>query len=346
MIGFRPVFVLGAGAIVRDAHLPAYRLAGIPVAGIFDLDRGRGEALAAATPGAKAFADRHDLLEAARSAGGILDVALPPEALPETLAALPEGSVALLQKPFGSSLADASTLLKIARRRRVRGATNFQLRHAPAIVALRGLLRAGAIGEPIDLEIRVVCRMPWSTWPFLLDRPRMEILVHSIHYLDLARALFGEPERVWCGAAGDPREPRLAETRSTSILAFPHGKRAVITTYHHHEAPSRHDASHLRIEGTRGTAIVRLGVNLDYPAGRGDALEVSSDGGPWREIPLEGNWFPHAFAGSMIALQDLAEGHRDAIESEFTDAWRTMALVETCYTSAARGERPPGPPPS
>jgi hypothetical protein len=48
----------------------------------------------------------------------------------------------------------------------------------------------------------------------------------------------------------------------------------------------------------------------------------------------------------MIALQDLAQGRRDAIESEFTDAWRTMALVETCYTSAARGERPPGPPPS
>ena len=346
MSEFRPVFVIGAGAIMRDAHLPAYRLAGIPVAGLFDLDRGRAEALAAAIPGATAFPNRDDLLAAARTAGGIIDVALPPGALAETLRAVPEGSFVLAQKPFGSTLAEATSLLEVGKRRRIRGAVNFQLRHAPAIVSLRELLRSGAIGEPIDLEIRVVCRMPWSTWPFLLDRPRMEILVHSIHYLDLARALFGEPERVWCGAAGDPREPRLAETRSTSILAFPHGKRAVITTYHHHEAPSRHDASHLRIEGTRGTAIVRLGVNLDYPVGRGDALEVSSDGGPWREIALEGSWFPHAFAGSMIALQDLARGRRDAIESEFTDAWRTMALVETCYTSAARGERPPEPPPS
>ncbi len=346
MSEFRPVFVLGAGAIVRDAHLPAYRLAGIPVVGLFDLDRGRAESLAAAIPGATAFPNREELLAAARAAGGIIDVALPPAALDEALRTVPQGSFVLVQKPFGSTLAEATSLLEIARRRGIRGAVNLQLRHAPAIVALRELLRSGAIGEPIDLEIRVVCRMPWSTWPFLLDRPRMEILVHSIHYLDLARALFGEPERVWCGAAGDPREPRLAETRSTSILAFPHGKRAVITTYHHHEAPSRHDASHLRIEGTRGTAIVRLGVNLDYPVGRADALEVSSDGGPWREIPLEGNWFPHAFANGMIALQDLARGRRDAIESDFTDAWRTMALVETCYTSAARGERPPEPPPS
>ena len=345
MSGFRPVFVLGAGAIVRDAHLPAYRLAGIPVAGLFDLDRGRAESLAATMPGATAFADRDDLLAAARDAGGIVDVALPPGALDETLRAVPEGSFVLVQKPFGSTLTEATSLLEVGKRRRIRGAVNFQLRHAPAIVALRELLRSGAIGEPIDLEIRVVCRMPWATWPFLLDRPRMEILVHSIHYLDLARALFGEPERVWCGAAGDPREPRLAETRSTSILAFPHGKRAVITTYHHHQAPSRHDASHLRVEGTRGTAVVRLGVNLDYPVGRADALEVSSDGGPWREIPLAGNWFPHAFAGSMIAMQDLARGRCDSIESEFADAWRTMALVETCYTSAARGERPPEPPP-
>jgi len=341
--GFRPVFVLGAGAIVRDAHLPAYRMAGIPVAGFFDLDRTRAEALAAAVPGAKVFADRAGLLAAMRDAGGIADVALPPEALPATLEALPEGSFTLLQKPFGLTLGEATSLRELARARRIGGAVNFQLRHAPVIAALRELLRSGAIGEPIDLEVRVVCRMPWATWPFLLDRPRMEILVHSIHYLDLARALFGEPERVWCGAAGDPREPRLAETRSTSILAFPHGKRAVVTTFHHHEAPSRHDASHLRIEGTRGTAVARLGVNLDYPAGRPDSLEVSSDGGPWREIPLRGNWFPQGFAGSMIAVQELAAGRRETIESDFTDAWRTMALVETCYGSAARGERPPEP---
>lgn len=344
MSGFRPVFVLGAGAIVRDSHLPAYRLAGIPVAGIFDLDPARAEALAAKTPGARAFASGEELLAAAQAADGILDLALPPAALVDALQAVPEGSTVLVQKPFGSTLAEATSLLDIARRRNIRGAVNFQLRHAPAIVALRELLRTGTIGEPIDLELRVVCRMPWATWPFLLDRPRMEILVHSIHYLDLARALFGEPERVWCGAAGDPREPRLAETRSTSVLSFPHGKRAVVTAFHHHAAPPRHDASHLRIEGTRGTAIVRLGVNLDYPAGRPDTLEVSTDGGPWREIALAGNWFPHAFAGSMTALQEFAAGRRDALESDFTDAWRTMALVETCYESAARGERPPEPP--
>ena len=33
----RPIVVIGAGAIVRTAHLPAYRRLRLPVAGIFDL---------------------------------------------------------------------------------------------------------------------------------------------------------------------------------------------------------------------------------------------------------------------------------------------------------------------
>jgi predicted dehydrogenase len=34
----RPIVVIGAGSIVRDAHLPVYAGLGFPVAGIFDVD--------------------------------------------------------------------------------------------------------------------------------------------------------------------------------------------------------------------------------------------------------------------------------------------------------------------
>ncbi len=33
----RPIVVIGAGSIVRDAHLPVYQRLGFPVAGIFDV---------------------------------------------------------------------------------------------------------------------------------------------------------------------------------------------------------------------------------------------------------------------------------------------------------------------
>ena len=43
----RPIHLVGAGSIVRDAHLPAYRQVGYRVAGVFDLDRARASEVAA-----------------------------------------------------------------------------------------------------------------------------------------------------------------------------------------------------------------------------------------------------------------------------------------------------------
>ena len=339
----RPVHLVGAGGIVQDAHLPAYRMAGIPVAGVFDLDRVRAERLARAFS-TRAFASLDELLGSCATEGGVLDLALPPGALATVLERLPQGSVALLQKPFGRDLVEATRLLATARARNLTVAANFQLRHAPCVRAVRRLVAAGAIGTPLDAEIRVVCRMPWETWPFLAGMPRMEILMHAIHYLDLCRALLGEPHRVWCATARHPQAPELSETRSTSVLAFGGERRAVVHTFHHHAAPEGHDASHLRIEGTEGTVVARLGVNLDYPRGRPDTVEISRRGGAWERVAIDGNWFPHAFAGSMLALQRFAAGLSAELESRADDAWRTMALVETCYKSAAAGEPVPAPP--
>ena len=44
----RPIVIIGAGGIVKDAHLPAYKIAGFPVAGIYDIDSGKGRANRAA----------------------------------------------------------------------------------------------------------------------------------------------------------------------------------------------------------------------------------------------------------------------------------------------------------
>ncbi len=35
----RPIVVIGAGGIVHDAHLPAYRKAGFPVAALVDVNQ-------------------------------------------------------------------------------------------------------------------------------------------------------------------------------------------------------------------------------------------------------------------------------------------------------------------
>src|SRR5580692_11014142 len=108
----RPIVVIGAGGIVRDAHLPAYRLAGFPVAAVFDRDQAKAAALA------RDFGVRRvpaTLAEALRTApaGAVFDVAVPPSALAEVVAALPEGAPVLLQKPLGEDLAAAGRLLAL-----------------------------------------------------------------------------------------------------------------------------------------------------------------------------------------------------------------------------------------
>src|SRR5437667_9714060 len=71
----RPIVVIGAGSIVRDAHLPVYARLGFPVAGIFDVNPAASRAQAEAFGVARVF-DSLDAALATRDA--IFDVAVPP----------------------------------------------------------------------------------------------------------------------------------------------------------------------------------------------------------------------------------------------------------------------------
>jgi hypothetical protein len=78
-----------------------------------------------------------------------------------------------------------------------------------------------------------------------------------------------------------------------------------------------------------------MGVNLDYPSGKPDTLEIGTERG-WSFVSLDGSWFPKAFEGTMANLQRYASGEDKALESGVDDALRTMALVEACYTASRR----------
>lgn len=343
----RPVIVVGAGGIVRDGHLPAYRLAGFPVAGILDLDPAKARELAGEFAIPRVFAD---LPEAVASAppDAVYDLAVPASAIAGLLEQLPDGAPVLIQKPFGENLAHARELLAICRRKRLRAAVNFQLRYAPYILAARRLVDEGAIGELHDLEVRVTVFMPWHLWTFLEASPRVEILYHSIHYLDLIRSFLGEPSGVHALTVQHPRTLKLASTRTNIALDYGRRLRANITTNHGHDFGLRHQESYVKWEGTRGAIVARLGLLMNYPSGEPDALELCTlddDGrpGPWREVPFDGSWYPHAFIGTMASLQRFANGETDRLPTSVDDACRTMSVVESAYASSASGATPVEP---
>ncbi|MGY0539923.1 Gfo/Idh/MocA family protein [Nocardioides sp. YJ-D4] len=340
----RPIVLVGAGGIVRDAHLPAYAKAGFEVASITDLVPERARDLAEQYGIRTVCADVADAVRSA-PADAVYDVALPPEAHVEVLEQLPDGAAVLLQKPLGNHLAEGIRTREVCRRKGLVAAVNTQLRFAPYVVAARELIAAGTIGELYDLEVRVSVRTPWEMFPYVLDLDRLEINMHSVHYLDLVRSFLGDPTGVH---AVTVRHPEKAHANSRSDIALSYGDRpirVVVSTNHDHHYGPRHEESFVKWEGTRGAIRAQLGLLLDYPRGGEDSLELVTDerlDAGWRPVPFEGSWFPDAFIGSMAVVQRFLEGSIPSLPTGVEDVFRTMAVVEAAYTDAARGgERPP-----
>jgi predicted dehydrogenase len=212
---------------------------------------------------------------------------------------------------------------------------NFQLRYAPVMLAARHITDAGLLGEVHDLEVRVNVFMPWELWSFLAAAPRLEILYHSIHYVDLVRSWFGNPERVLAKTVRHPKTPNLAATKSLITLDYGDWKRVYIATNHGHKFKnSQH--SYVQWEGTEGALHAVMGVNLDYPKGRPDTLSFAKPNEAWQTLPTEGNWFPDAFIGSMGSLQAYVTGDAPALQTSVEDAIDTMRTVEAAYISNER----------
>ncbi|WP_036486836.1 Gfo/Idh/MocA family protein [Nitratireductor basaltis] len=328
----RPIVTFGAGSIVGDAHYPAYRKGGFPIAGLYDPDREKAGKLGERW-NVQAFASAE---EAASVEGAVFDLATPPSRHSDVLKVLPEGAAVLIQKPMGSDLQEATRILEICRDRKLKAAVNFQLRFAPMMLALKDAVAKGWLGEVVDFDAWLALATPWQLWPFLKGLPRIEIAMHSIHYLDLVRQLLGDPRGIHAKSIGHPNHD-VAQTRTSAILDYGDTVRCALSINHDHDFGRRHQACEFRICGTQGAAYVQLGVNLDYPHGEPDVLQIRPRGADnWIDVPLEGTWFPDAFVGRMANLQRFASGEDGELVSSVEDAWKTMALVEAAYRSSAQ----------
>jgi predicted dehydrogenase len=332
----RPIVVIGAGAIVRAAHLPAYRRLGYPVAGVFDIDPEQSRATAREF-GIPAVFPRLD--DAAGVEQAVFDLAVPGDQIVGILERLPPGAAVLMQKPMGQDLAEARRILASCTERRLTAAVNFQLRFSPGMLALHELVSRGSLGPLVDIDVRIVIDQPWHLWTFLARAPHVEVPYHSIHYLDAIRWIAGEPAGVYCKSVAHPSHPQLRDARSSIILDYGDALRCSLVLNHTHRSGPRHRASQLIVEGLAGTARLTWGVNLDYPTGPADTMELSTSD-RWEAIPLRGSWFTEAFEGPMSNLQRFVSGEDPTLVGAASDAIKTMALVEACYQSSAHGATP------
>ncbi|GAB2950157.1 Gfo/Idh/MocA family protein [Nonomuraea fastidiosa] len=340
----RPVAIVGAGAIVDVAHLPAYRQAGLEVTGLYDLNAERAAEVAARHGVPRVYGSLEELLADERAE--VVDIAVAPAAQPGIARqALEAGKHLLCQKPFAPDVATGRELVELAGKAGRKIAVNQQLRFDEGIAAARAMVRQGWIGAPTAMTFTVDIFTDWSAWDWLVTTDRLEIVYHSIHYLDAIRSVLGDPELVFCTGSRTPGQVAKGETRTMSTLVYPGEVRALVHATH--ENRTGDGEATFRIDGTEGAIKGTLGLLYDYPHGRPDTLEVNSrvlptDG--WLPYPVTRRWLPDAVAGPMGSLlRAIAEGGEP--ETSGADNLGTLRLLDALYRSMDSGQsvRPGSP---
>jgi predicted dehydrogenase len=335
-----PIYIIGAGGIVNTAHLPAYKIAGFNVQGIYDIDNTKAVATAAKFNLSNVFTGVAEMMAHA-PANAVFDVAVPGSQTIALLHQLPVGATVLLQKPMGENYEDAKEILEITREKKMLAGINFQLRYAPYILAAKELINKNLLGELNDIEVNVNVYTPWHLWDFLMSSPRVEILYHSIHYIDLVRNLLGNPQSVYAKTTKHPAMPQLASVRSNIIMDYGDMVRANILTNHCHNYGTPKQQSYIKIEGSKGAVLINFGALINYPRGAADSFEyiLLQEGkeAQWQQMKIEGSWFPHAFIGSMNEMLLAAEGKNTTPDNSVEDCIYTMVCVEAAYESSEGG---------
>ena len=178
---------VGAGFIMRDCHLVAYRNAGFnPVA------------IASRNPvTARDVAARHSIPSVQTLDGlltnpdvEVLDLAVPPDIQPDLIRQAVERGRGrlqgiLAQKPLALSVADARDIVNRCEEAGIVLAVNQNMRFDQSIRAAKDVLNRGFLGEPVLATIDMRAVPHWMPWAQGL--PSLATFVMSIHHLESFR---------------------------------------------------------------------------------------------------------------------------------------------------------------
>jgi predicted dehydrogenase len=185
------------------------------------------------------------------------------------------GKAILCEKPFTVNAAEAETVVAAARAKGVFLLEAMKTRFYPAMVKVRELLAAGAIGEPRMLHADFGFRTGFNPEGrlFAPELAGGALLDVGVYCVSLASMIFGEPSRV-TGLA------TLGETgvdeQSAMLLGYEGGELAVLSTAIRtsttHEATIFGTEGHLRIHKSAwGPRAYTLSTN-------GERVEIPTDG--------------------------------------------------------------------
>ena len=322
---------IGCGGIVNYGHIPAYKASGFHMIGGYDLKPEAAEKTVQEHGLEKVYGSLDEVL--LDPLVHIVDIAVVAWEQKNIVAkAVAAGKHMLCQKPFSHHYAEAVEMTDLAEQAGLKIAVHQQFRWSSIIRAVRCLLLQGWIGEVLDVQVQVSIHTPWDMWPWLANQPRLEVLYHSIHYLDSLRFLFGDPVLVTSRHTKHPIQQAKGETKTITVWEYENGLQILIAICHFDWSPGLY--SLFRLLGTEGLIEGTIGTNYDYPDGRNDSIKFTSRSNPERNFSavLPGKWIPDAFYGPMASLMEAIQTDGEPITSA-KDNLGTLRVVEAAYRS-------------
>jgi predicted dehydrogenase len=301
---------------------------------VCDQDRGRAEARAREFGVASVYTDVADMLE--REPLDCVDIATRPESHSALVKlAVSHGKHVLCQKPLAATLAEGRAIAEICERGGVRFMVMEMWRHIPGYRDLRRYVDAGLIG-PVHFMRIVGHRRPMARahpvnpeQPYFSDMPRLFVYEMGIHWIDGARYLMGDVDRVYA--------------RMAHINPLIAGEDAAVVMLTHGGATTLLDGSWASPEESP-RPLSNGGVLLE---GRDGSLHFDQSAGELRHITNAGTTVLERYPGPPRSYQaafdnciaDFAAGVRWSrpFLSSGEDNLRTLAATLAAYESATTG---------
>lgn len=268
----------------------------------------------------------------------LVDIATTPDSHKSlTLAALKRGCHVVCQKPAAPSLEDAQVMIEAAEGLGRVLYINEMIRYCPWYRQAGEVLAAGRLGRvafariynriPGFLPQGPEGRVEYGFRDFLKSEERVIMLEETIHYLDVARYLFGEPSCIYC--VTERLSPLVRGEDIANLVLRYDGLTVLIEDSWSACGPPR---SGMEMEGSAGSLFLSGGALELFSGARGGVEErwdYSGKSWPQRR--------PEVFAALYRELLGVIAGRGNGT-AQARDNLRTLALTLAAYESAASGE--------
>jgi predicted dehydrogenase len=247
----------------------------------------------------------------------------PADHVATALQCLQAGLPVLCEKPLAITVADALTLMRQAHRRHRLLQVASKFRHVPEITALRTLLAAGEIGEPLHFEISFCSAVDMThRWNAVPARSGGGVIIdNGCHAFDIVHFLFGGVTHVQATAL---RQAQAVAVEDSASILIRTGSGVTGEARLSWSWNSGRDA-YVSVQGKRGS------VEIGWQASRmkrlpGDWLQL---GGAYSKL--------EAHRRMQTAFLDAVSGRgRPWISS--AECINVAATVEASYRSLQSGE--------